>query len=497
MPLFTSERIHSTVILFALFACFLLFQSCTTDDNDKKAQASKAQIKQPFIYKDNSKHSLSPESVYTDTEASPVTYPVKQSGSTTGSDNLERCRKRELKRRILTEVDNNVFVLGIKLGAQRIPQKNISWIETDEGVVVIDTGNPFSAKVTLSLIRKRTKKPIRYIIYTHHHGNHVAGTDILKGKDTQVIAHEDLPLEFDLAVELIDHQLRINSIQFDIDVMPIPNHFKIIYPDITYNSEYRFTLGGVDFELYHVVGEARDYTVVYLPAQRIVWVADLVSYGAPMVASPMKRVRDEIKWKQALELIKKLQPEVLVNSVLPPLCDCSEIETLLNVHIEYLDFLHESVFREINQNSTLEEALKNIRLPDHLASDPRVRDGYGSLEFNIRGLYHRYSGWFDCNGSTLKSVPKKQVAAHFISDMGGPEKVIQKANLLWEKGDLELSLEYLDLIINAGKLQVDAHRMKGNILQELSAKYIHPITSNMFRRLGKMEIEKANLSIDN
>jgi alkyl sulfatase BDS1-like metallo-beta-lactamase superfamily hydrolase len=473
------------ILLFPILLTALFCSSCDCSDDESPGDESSLESGTSAELIDEK------ETVGTDSGAAIEVPATGNSGRASDVSLTERCKVQQQKRRVLAQVDENVFVLNFKTGKQRVPQKNISWIETKEGVVVIDTGYGFSARKARSIIRKRTKKPVRFIIYTHHHGNHVGGTDALKGPKTKVIAHEDLPLEFDLAKELIDHHLRINSIQFNIDQKPIPTDFKIIYPDITYKSEYRFSLGGIDIELYHVVGEARDYTVIFLPAQRIVWVADLVGYGAPMVASPMKRVRDEVKWKQALELIKKLKPEVLVDSVHPPLCDRREIDALLDVRIDYLDFLHKAVFRELNQDSTLEEALANIRLPKRLASDLRVRDAYGSLEFNIRGLYHRYSGWFDRNGTHLKPAAKAHSAKHFIADLGGPERVIRKAKSLRVKGEHELALEYLDLLIAAPDHSQQAHQMKGEILHELSKKYKHAITSNMFQRLGKIEMEKT------
>ena len=58
---------------------------------------------------------------------------------------------------------------------------------TEEGVVVIDTGNKKTATVARQKIREKTDKPIKYIIYTHHHGTQVAGTSVLKDSETKII----------------------------------------------------------------------------------------------------------------------------------------------------------------------------------------------------------------------------------------------------------------------------------------------------------------------
>jgi glyoxylase-like metal-dependent hydrolase (beta-lactamase superfamily II) len=405
---------------------------------------------------------------------------------------IERCRTIRLENSTFTRIDNNVYNLGGFSGKTTVPKKNISWVVTDEGVVVIDTGSNYSARMAMQQIRETTDKPVRYIIYTHHHGTQVSGTRMLMSPETEVIAHEDLVIEFDLIKKFYNYNARLNSIQFNLPYNPEKAEpVNWVYPDITYKSEYSFSLGGNKFELYHVVGEAQDYTIVFLPDQKIVWIGDMLGGGMPMVASPMKLVRDEVKWKKGLELIKGLKPEVLLQSVQQPFCDQSTINRKLDVVIEYLDFLHESIAREMNAGSSLEETLINIQLPEHMRRNALLRENYGKLQFNIRGLYHRYSGWFDQNGTHLNPAPAKERAEHFIKDMGGGDKVLQRVRELEQKSNYKLALEYLDLLIVAGSHLKNAHETKGSILRKMSIDSRHTMTAKMYRRLATMEDEKA------
>jgi glyoxylase-like metal-dependent hydrolase (beta-lactamase superfamily II) len=407
-------------------------------------------------------------------------------------DGRERCRTIRLENCIFTRIDDNVYNLGGFAGKNAVPKKNISWVVTDEGVVVIDTGSNYSARMAMQKIREITDKPVRYIIYTHHHGTQVSGTTMLMNPETEVIAHEDLVLEFDLQKTFYNYYARLNSIQFDLPYSPEKaNPLKRVYPDITYTSEYSFSLGGKKFELYHAVGESQDYTIVFLPDQKIIWIGDMLGGGMPMVASPMKRVRDEVKWKKGLALIKGLKPEVLIQSVQQPFCDQPTITRKLDVVIEYLDFLYESIAREMNAGSSLEETLINIQLPEHMRVNPLLRENYGSLQFNIRGLYHRYSGWFDQNGTHLNPAPAKERAEHFIKDMGGEDTVLQRVQELEQQSNYKLALEYLDLLIAAGSHLKNAYEAKGSILRKMSIDSPHKMTANMYRRLSTMELEKA------
>ncbi len=398
----------------------------------------------------------------------------------------------ESKQARFQRIGDNVYNAGkFKLKQKSVPVKNISWVVTDEGVVVIDTGYANTARIAKKLIRSVTDKPIQYIIYTHHHGTQVGGTAVLKGPQTKVIAHEDLILEFDRAMKTLPNHARLNSIQFNFELRPVHHVPQPVYPDITFKSEYSFTLGGTKFELYHAQGEADDYTIVWLPKEKVVFVADLVGMGAPMVASPMKPVRNEVKWKNALEFVKDLKPEVMIDSVMPPISKQKSIHEFLDVRIRYLDFLHEAIIEELNAGSTAEEAVRNITLPEDLAANKLTKDGYGSLHFNVRGLHQRYRGWFDRNGTHLELIEASKKAASFVKAMGGGKAVLKKAQSLKSKGEDQLALEYLDLLIDSDDHAKEAHRLKATVLMGLAKQAKHRMMKSMYRRLSKMEKAKA------
>ena len=70
---------------------------------------------------------------------------------------------------------------------------NVQMVITDEGLVIIDTTeSKESAREILEKFREITTKPIRYIIYTHGHLDHVSGTPVFLEEGTEVIATKDL-----------------------------------------------------------------------------------------------------------------------------------------------------------------------------------------------------------------------------------------------------------------------------------------------------------------
>jgi glyoxylase-like metal-dependent hydrolase (beta-lactamase superfamily II) len=66
------------------------------------------------------------------------------------------------------------------------------FVVTPAGVIVTDPisyGRPQAAKTYLDEIRKITKAPIKYLIYSHHHYDHIAGGKVFKDEGATVIAH--------------------------------------------------------------------------------------------------------------------------------------------------------------------------------------------------------------------------------------------------------------------------------------------------------------------
>lgn len=61
---------------------------------------------------------------------------------------------------------------------------------TDDGVIVMDSFDRDFAKASLAAIRKLTDKPIRYLIYSHNHYDHISGGEVFKAEGATILAHD-------------------------------------------------------------------------------------------------------------------------------------------------------------------------------------------------------------------------------------------------------------------------------------------------------------------
>ncbi len=135
------------------------------------------------------------------------------------------------------------------------------FVVTSDGVIVTDPvayGRPAGGKAYLDEIRKITDKPIRYVIYSHHHFDHIAGGKAFKDAGATFIAHRQA-------------WKRLNELQDPHTVLP---------DESVGDSGRVITLGGTRLELtYHGLNHGDSTLVMRLPKEKVIFVVDTLPVG--------------------------------------------------------------------------------------------------------------------------------------------------------------------------------------------------------------------------
>lgn len=135
------------------------------------------------------------------------------------------------------------------------------FVVTPAGVIVTDPisyGRPQAAKTYLEEIRKITKAPIKYLIYSHHHYDHIAGGKVFKDAGATVIAHRRA-------------KERLAELK-GLDV---------VVPDQVVDGKRTIKLGGTTLDLVYTGRNHSDSSIVMLlPKEKILFAVDFNSLGA-------------------------------------------------------------------------------------------------------------------------------------------------------------------------------------------------------------------------
>jgi glyoxylase-like metal-dependent hydrolase (beta-lactamase superfamily II) len=183
---------------------------------------------------------------------------------------------------------------------------NAGFVVTDDGVVVIDgLGSPALASELLGEIRRVTAQPVRHVIVTHYHADHIYGLQSLTAAGAKVLAHP-------AAREYIASdtaQRRLEASRHELAPW-VDEKTRIVPADRWLDTdETTLTVGNLDFVVRHV-GPAHtpEDLVVFVPAAGVLFAGDLVFRGrVPFVGQA-----DSRQWIESLGRLIEFKPRLVV-----------------------------------------------------------------------------------------------------------------------------------------------------------------------------------------
>ncbi|HEY0896141.1 MAG TPA: MBL fold metallo-hydrolase [Sphingobacteriaceae bacterium] len=135
----------------------------------------------------------------------------------------------------------------------------IAWLANKDGIVVVDSEFPDFAGHLIAELKKQSSRPFRYLINTHHHGDHTAGNIAFKGVAEHVLAHENS----------LKNQKRVAEEQKTVD--------KQLFPDKTFRGDMDVRVGDENIKLYYYgAGHTDGDAIVHFENANIVHMGDLV-----------------------------------------------------------------------------------------------------------------------------------------------------------------------------------------------------------------------------
>ena len=238
---------------------------------------------------------------------------------------------------------------------------NAGFIVTNEGVVVYDAlGTPALGYRMIQRIREVTDKPIKKVIISHYHADHIYGVQAFKqhGGDLEVIA-QSLSLGYvggDRASQGEAGQRRLKQ-RREVLFPWVDENTYLVGPDITFDKEYTFKLGGLTFDVRHLgPAHAPGDSILLVKELGILFSGDVIYKGRiPFLDSPETDIKS---WLKGLDYLTKLKPAP--RFIIPGHGDAdTDVAQALSFTKSYLEYVMNAMKKGLKDLNSFEDTYNN------------------------------------------------------------------------------------------------------------------------------------------
>lgn len=324
--------------------------------------------------------------------------------------------------------------------------------ETSAGLVVVDAGP--GGKVTAAMIealRTVTQAAVHAICYSHGHIGYNAGVPQWQAHARErgeamprLVAHRNVARRYARYRETAALQRHLAEIQFRL----APGSFQLALHDADETFDELLVIGeGSDrVELHWAPAETDDGIAVWCPGRQVLYGGPAVIDSLPNVGTPLRTLRDPVRWAETLERLAALQPRLVVREFGPCIAGAEAVQEVLGHTARALRWLRAEAVRLMNEGLGERELLAAMHYPDELFATPWMRATYGDPSYIVRDIYRSENGWWDRNATSLHPAAPRAVAqaqGRAIADKGA---VLREASRLADCGELQLALHVIDLL---------------------------------------------------
>ncbi|HVX18268.1 MAG TPA: alkyl sulfatase dimerization domain-containing protein [Acidimicrobiales bacterium] len=375
-------------------------------------------------------------------------------------------------------------------------------LRTDDGLVAFDSSGVATGRDVVASLRGWTTEPVRSLVYTHGHVDHVGGSgafvadaaDRGHAKPT-FVGHANVPHRIDRYRRTNGWNLLINRRQFgwlanprmnigagpatELDPtatgsggrQPKLDRFlpdDVAEPDITYHGSRTLDAaltGGTTIELHHARGETDDHTWAWLPDHKAICAGDFLIWNFPNAGNPQKVQRFPDEWAAALRDMVARGPELFLPAHGLPIGGAERIRAVLTDVADTLDTVVDQTLALMNDGADLDEVIHTVKVPAETLARPYLRPLYDEPEFVVRNIWRLYGGWWDADPAHLSPPPERSVAEEVATMAGGAGRLADRASEVADGGDLELACQLVEWAARAAPDDAAVHRIRAALYQ--------------------------------
>jgi len=375
---------------------------------------------------------------------------------------------------------------------------NINAFRTSDGLVLVDTGLSFLARMHHERLRTWDSSRLNTAVYSHGHIDHIFGVPPFDEEARangwpapHVIAHEAMQARFDRYVLTAGYNSIVNQRQFGFP-QPVPWPTSFRDPDEVYRDVLGVDVGGERFELHHARGETDDHTWTWVPGRRVLCSGDMFIWATPNCGNPQKVQRYPADWARALRKMIGLGAEVLLPGHGFPILGADRIATALGDTADLLENLHDRTVEMMNAGESLDAILHEIRPPQDLIEKPYLRPVYDDPEFIVRNIWREYGGWYDGNPAHLKPARDGDLAGEIASLSGGASRLAERARDLAAEGKLRLAAHLAEMAAAAAPDDRVVHAARAEVFEKFADAEPSVMAKGIYRWALKESRDKIN-----
>ncbi|MCU0576226.1 MAG: MBL fold metallo-hydrolase [Desulfobacterota bacterium] len=343
-------------------------------------------------------------------------------------------------------------------------------IHTPEGNIIVDPlMSPKRGEAAKrDLLASAPAGPVKAVIYTHSHIDHIGGASLWMDDKPQIWATDTFKDHFYkqyqvfLPIETIrgrrqfgDHatleDLPCNGIGRRTDIRAAQEGAGIRLPTHTFSGSRTLTFGAFSLELIEAPGETHDQLIVWIPGDRTLVAADDFYWTFPNLytirgSSP----RPIDGWIRSIDTMRRLRPEHLVPCHTVPVHGPQEIATILTNYRDAIQWVRDETVRLANRGYDIDTIAETVKLPPHLAGLHYTTEYYGQVDWSARAVYTNNLGWFDGRPDRLYPMKVREAAGREIELMGGSAKVMDLADEALRSGEHRWAIHLLTKLNDSG-----------------------------------------------
>ena len=336
---------------------------------------------------------------------------------------------------------------------------NAYLLTTADGRVVINTGMGFEAAVHRANFDAVDAGPVRYIVITQGHYDHVGGIDTLRDPLTKVVAQANWRTWRDDNERLMTYRAARSAFAFQArladGVAAIRRRFGSLPPqstltaDIEVGESLTLQVGQRRIELIATPGgETTDSMVVWLPDERVCLCSNtfgpVFGHIPNLVTIRGDRYRDALTVIDTIERVRALQPETLITGHFDPIRGAGRIDAELGRLRDAVSYVHDQTVAGMNAGKDVRTLMAEITLPPDLA----VGQGYGRVAWDVRAIWENYSGWFHhCSTTELYPVGPESVSPDVV-ELAGADALIARAREHLDSGRPLQAIHLAEIVLH-------------------------------------------------